>query len=270
MPSPHAIAPPGVRRRGGPGGPHPGGSREPGDRPARSCFARLPGGVHRCHGSQAPQLAPPMRERRPPGRGRSLAVTSLTRIARGIIRCAAMSCLLPTALARPPGRSRARRAPPRALMPPTPSSRATRRPPPMERVPAGVTVIDRQQIEERGYQSLAEALASVPGLNLGADRRPRPAGQRFPPRHQLPPHPGADRRRARSTTPPTPTAPSTSATTCSVDMERIEVLRGPASSLYGSGAMGGVINLVTRRAPPDRAVAGLRRGRRRQPPHPAR
>jgi vitamin B12 transporter len=37
------------------------------------------------------------------------------------------------------------------------------------------------------------------------------------------------------------------------DVERIEVLRGPASSLYGGSALGGVINLVTRRAPADRA-----------------
>ena len=28
--------------------------------------------------------------------------------------------------------------------------------------------------------------------------------------------------------------------------ERVEVLRGPASVLYGSNAMGGVINIVTR------------------------
>lgn len=29
--------------------------------------------------------------------------------------------------------------------------------------------------------------------------------------------------------------------------ERVEVLRGPASVLYGSNAMGGVINIVTRK-----------------------
>jgi iron complex outermembrane receptor protein len=33
--------------------------------------------------------------------------------------------------------------------------------------------------------------------------------------------------------------------------ERIEVLRGPASVLYGSNAMGGVINIVTRQVPRD-------------------
>ena len=33
--------------------------------------------------------------------------------------------------------------------------------------------------------------------------------------------------------------------------ERIEVVRGPASTLYGSGAMGGVVNIVTRRMQQD-------------------
>ena len=36
--------------------------------------------------------------------------------------------------------------------------------------------------------------------------------------------------------------------------ERVEVLRGPASMLYGSNAMGGVINIVTRNAPSVRRV----------------
>ena len=32
------------------------------------------------------------------------------------------------------------------------------------------------------------------------------------------------------------------------EFERVEVARGPFSSLYGGNAMGGVINLITRRA----------------------
>ncbi len=35
-------------------------------------------------------------------------------------------------------------------------------------------------------------------------------------------------------------------------VERVEVLSGPGSTLYGSGNVGGVINVVTRRAPTDR------------------
>lgn len=39
-------------------------------------------------------------------------------------------------------------------------------------------------------------------------------------------------------------------------VERVEVLTGPGSTLYGSGNMGGVINVVTRTAPAGRPVAG--------------
>lgn len=42
--------------------------------------------------------------------------------------------------------------------------------------------------------------------------------------------------------------------------ERVEVLRGPASALYGSNAMGGVVNIVTRHARQDGVGTSLRAG----------
>ena len=33
----------------------------------------------------------------------------------------------------------------------------------------------------------------------------------------------------------------------SSDIERVEIIRGPGSLLYGSNAMGGVINVITKR-----------------------
>lgn len=41
-------------------------------------------------------------------------------------------------------------------------------------------------------------------------------------------------------------------------VERIEVLRGPGSSLYGADAMGGVVNVITRRAAGRQPLASLR------------
>ncbi len=39
-------------------------------------------------------------------------------------------------------------------------------------------------------------------------------------------------------------------------IERIEIVRGPSSALYGSDAMGGVVNIITRK-PPEDMVAGI-------------
>ena len=42
--------------------------------------------------------------------------------------------------------------------------------------------------------------------------------------------------------------------------ERVEVLRGPASVLYGSNAMGGVVNIVTRRQEEEGVNTGFQLG----------
>ncbi|WP_207539717.1 TonB-dependent receptor plug domain-containing protein [Sabulicella rubraurantiaca] len=129
---------------------------------------------------------------------------------------------------------------------------ATRAPTTLERVPAAITVITRQTIEERGFQTLAEALAIVPGLRLAASGGIGQQASVF-----------LRGNSSRSTlvlldgVPVNDPAEANGAFNFGnellFDVERIEVLRGPASSLYGGSALGGVINLVTRRAPPDRA-----------------
>lgn len=41
------------------------------------------------------------------------------------------------------------------------------------------------------------------------------------------------------------------------DVERIEIVRGPGSALYGSDAMGGVINIITKKATDPSASIGV-------------
>ena len=125
---------------------------------------------------------------------------------------------------------------------------ATRIPTPTERLPAAVTVITRQDIEERGYQTLAEALRTVPGLRLVQEGGP---GQRTSAflrgsnsNHVLVLLDGVPVNDASE-----PNGAFNFGNDLLGDIERIEVVRGPVSSLYGSGALGGVVNLITRRAP---------------------
>lgn len=124
---------------------------------------------------------------------------------------------------------------------------ATRVPTPLERVPAAITVITRQQIEERGHATLGEALAAVPGLRIAPLGGPGQQSSVF-----------LRGNSSRSVLvlldgvplndPSEPNGAFNFGNDLLFDVERIEVLRGPASSLYGSAAVGGVVNLVTRRA----------------------
>lgn len=128
---------------------------------------------------------------------------------------------------------------------------ATGVPTPLARVPASITVIDRRAIEENGFTNLAEALATVPGLRIAQLGGPGQQASVF-----------IRGNSSRSTLvlmdgvpvndPSDPNGAFNFGNETLFDIERIEVLRGPASSLYGSAALGGVINLVTRRAPADR------------------
>ncbi|MFC7692226.1 TonB-dependent receptor [Paeniroseomonas aquatica] len=146
---------------------------------------------------------------------------------------------------------------------------ATRIPTPAERVPAAITVITRQDIEERGYQSLAEALTAVPGINLvgqgGLGGQTSAFTRGTNSSHTLVLLDGVPINDAS-----TPAGAFNFGQDLLGNLDRIEVVRGPAASLYGSAALGGAINLVTRQAPqggPGARSSPLRRGRRRQQFH---
>jgi len=122
---------------------------------------------------------------------------------------------------------------------------ATRVPSQVQNLPAGVTIIDRKTIEERGYVTLVDALSAVPGLRVaqtggaGAQTsvfiRGTNSNQVLVLRDGVPINDPSD-----------PGGAFNFGVDTLNDVERIEVVRGPASSAYGSGAIGGVINLITR------------------------
>lgn len=127
----------------------------------------------------------------------------------------------------------------------------TRIPTAVERVPAATTVITRADIEDFGYRTLADALATVPGLRVVPQGGPGTLTSGF--------FRGTNSRHVQvlidGVTSNDATDPNSAFNFGSLllaGVERVEVLRGPASSLYGSSAIGGVVNIVTRRAPPDK------------------
>ncbi len=123
---------------------------------------------------------------------------------------------------------------------------ATRIPTPVTEIPAGVTVIDRQTIEQRGYLTLTDALSAVPGIRVSQSGGPGGNASVFVR--------GTNSNQVlvlRDGMPLNDASDSSGAFNFGVDtladVERIEVVRGPMAALYGSGAIGGVINLISRR-----------------------
>lgn len=114
--------------------------------------------------------------------------------------------------------------------------------------PAAMTVITAEQIRARGATNLLEALRGTPGITLNG----RQVGGRktlsirgAEDRHTLV---LIDGRRISSTDDTIGHSDYQYGWVGIEQIERIEVVRGPMSALYGSEAIGGVINIITRQA----------------------
>ncbi len=121
---------------------------------------------------------------------------------------------------------------------------ATRTPTRVDEQLADVTVVDRAQIARSGLTGLPELLATLPGVQITPDTN-RGALTTLFLRGTSNTHAVVlvDGQRVSSAT-----AGGTALQHLPLEqIERIEVLRGPASSLYGSDAIGGVIQVFTRR-----------------------
>lgn len=127
---------------------------------------------------------------------------------------------------------------------------ATKLPTPIEQVGSSVTVVTRQQIEERQYRTMVDALGSVPGLRIVQQGTRGSIASVF--------MRGSNSNQTlvllngkRISDPSTPTGAFNFSHIPLANVERVEVVRGPQSSLYGSDAIGGVINIITRRGEGD-------------------
>jgi len=115
---------------------------------------------------------------------------------------------------------------------------------PRRRVGSAVTVIGRAEIEARRADSVAELLRTVPGVEVSRSGPPGGNTSAFlrgaNSSHTLVLVDGV-----RVNSPAVGGYDLAGLTTD--DVERIEVVRGPQSALYGSEAIGGVIAIFTRR-----------------------
>jgi len=119
----------------------------------------------------------------------------------------------------------------------------------VENVPAAVEVVSDEEMSEMGAETVAEALTEAKGLSIqAATGRSRIASLRgLRANHTLV---MIDGRRVLSGFRNTLDLSSLA----NIMIERIEIVRGPSSALYGSDAVGGVINVITQK--PREAVTG--------------
>jgi hemoglobin/transferrin/lactoferrin receptor protein len=120
--------------------------------------------------------------------------------------------------------------------------------------PAPVTVFDRDTIEKIQPEKMADLLKTIPGVEIEGEGpfRGLPVIRGLSSNRVLILVDGQRLNNARESTSFAGIQP---ALVNLAEVERIEVLRGPASVQYGSDAIGGVVNIITRQ--PDLGAPGF-------------
>lgn len=126
--------------------------------------------------------------------------------------------------------------------------------------PASISVITKQQIEDKAYRDVTDALKDVPGVVVtgGEQQRYQYSRDGFAIHALLV---NGKRISTRGTRPNSDNSGIEQGWLPPLEsIERIEVIRGPMSSLYGSDAMGGVINVITKKVSNTKARTGSLHG----------
>jgi outer membrane receptor for ferrienterochelin and colicins len=113
--------------------------------------------------------------------------------------------------------------------------------------PMNVLVVGQQQVQNTGYERVGDVLSEVPGIVTRAQSYgvPLPGGEQIN---------GVDSRQVLVLQDGLPVVGTRGITEGTIDLnqqavgrlDRIEVVEGAASALYGSDAIGGVVNIITR------------------------
>jgi vitamin B12 transporter len=128
-------------------------------------------------------------------------------------------------------------------------------PTPAKEIASSVTVVTAQEIAQQQRRTLPQALAAVPGLNIVQIGGPGGQTSVFM-RGTNSNHVKVLIDGIEANDPSTPNRSFDFGQMQTNDIERIEVLRGPQSGLYGANALGGVISITTKRGEGPPKVAG--------------
>ena len=137
---------------------------------------------------------------------------------------------------------------------------ATRTPLEEKKVPQSVEVIDAQEIKNLGAYNVTDALRLATGVEIGQAGM---TGKSLMVR-------GMDSNKSLVLVDGKRMAGEDTNVTTNVyelnrinvsDIERIEIVRGPGSSLYGSDAMGGVVNIIMKKSQKESGLVGFGAGK---------
>src|SRR5690554_1371098 len=117
--------------------------------------------------------------------------------------------------------------------------------------PASISVVSNADLQKKRYSNLAQALDDVEGIDIkqgtGKTGGLNISMRGMPSEYTLILIDGRRQNSAGNVTPNGFNETSTSFMPPMSAIERIEVIRGPMSTLYGSDAMGGVVNIITKK-----------------------
>jgi outer membrane receptor for ferrienterochelin and colicins len=117
--------------------------------------------------------------------------------------------------------------------------------------PASISVVSGEELQKKRYSNLAQALEDVEGIDVrqgtGKTGGLNISIRGLPSEYTLILIDGRRQNTAGNVTPNGFNETSTSFMPPMSAIERIEIIRGPMSTLYGSDAMGGVVNIITKK-----------------------